>query len=466
MFEDEDVAGIPEDPLGICTVEDVLMQRLLDSTSPRPDPLDRLEEANRRATRFAAERLEALDELRLEEEARSGASWTEPDALAWRSFRAEVAAALQVHERTAQSMLDLARQLVHVFPATLAALRSALFTERHARILAEESVGLPEELLETYEQRLLPHAERLVPSRFERLARTVRESLDSEASIERHREAVLQRRTAVERAADGMAWYGAYLSAEDVVGAAAVVTGIARGLQRDGDTRTLAQIEADVFRDLLIDGSGVIPPVESGQQPQPSPRARRCVVPEVFVHIPLPTALGVSDDPALLEGFGVIDAETARQLADTVPGWVQVLTAPETGEIRSFGGEMRRPPKPLRRKLRVRDEVCRFVGCTRAAAYCDLDHTVAWEEHGTSVENNLAHLCRGHHRLKHGTPWGVIQAPVGGTLTWTSPRGKVYQSRSAPTLPPSTWRRRTGGALLVQQEWLTPGMQAGDQPPF
>src|SRR3712207_8272050 len=43
------------------------------------------------------------------------------------------------------------------------------------------------------------------------------------------------------------------------------------------------------------------------------------------------------------------------------------------------------------------------------SAVCDIDHTRAWAEDGVTVEDNLAHLCRGHHRLKHGSRWRMRQ---------------------------------------------------------
>ena len=48
---------------------------------------------------------------------------------------------------------------------------------------------------------------------------------------------------------------------------------LARSLVVDGEDRTLAQIEADVFRDLLIDAAGVVAPTEAeaGAGPVASP---------------------------------------------------------------------------------------------------------------------------------------------------------------------------------------------------
>src|SRR3954469_19892899 len=123
MFEDDGTGWVPEDPLDPAVFDELFLAEVAG-----PPPLiDRLTESSSRATILAAERFEFLDRLRLEEEARTGASWSQPDALEWRSLRAEVAAALRIHERSAQAQLDLARQLVHVFPATLRGLFGSEF---------------------------------------------------------------------------------------------------------------------------------------------------------------------------------------------------------------------------------------------------------------------------------------------------------------------------------------------------
>jgi len=417
--------------------------------------VDRIAERTTMETVFFAEKLEFIDDLRLRAETETGAHWSDPDSLDWRSLRAEIAAAAQVHERTAQSLLDLARALLHRFPATFHGLRYGGLTQRHARIVVEQAVGLPEELSTEYEARLLPFAEKLVPSRFEKLAAKVRASLSPEAMAERHREALAGRRMAIDPAGDGMAWLGVYGPAEKIIGGAAAVTGIAKTLVgTPGETRTLSQIEADVFLDLITDAAGITAPTVDGEQPAASPAARRGVRAEVFVHVPVLTAMGKSSEPADLEGYGPIDAETARELAGTATGWIRLLTDPETATVLSFGQKVYKVPSALRRYLVVRDEVCRFVGCTRAAKYCDVDHTVPWVEDGETIASNLAHLCRGHHRLKGSGRWKVAHDPGGtGVLTWTSWTGRTYTSEPAVRLRPPRKQGPVVSKLLAQTEW-------------
>jgi hypothetical protein len=112
----------------------------------------------------------------------------------------------------------------------------------------------------------------------------------------------------------------------------------------------------------------------------------------------------------------------------------RLLTHPHTGAALALGRETYVVPADLRAFLRLRDETCRFPGCSRRAGRCDVDHTVADVSGGPTDATNLAHLCRSHHRLKHDTRWAVRQAGLDGTLTWTAPSGQEHTTRPALTL--------------------------------
>jgi len=145
----------------------------------------------------------------------------------------------------------------------------------------------------------------------------------------------------------------------------------------------------------------------------------------VLVTVPVLTLLGSSEEPANLEGYGPIDAETARWLAARAPSFMRLLTHPETGVVLSLGRTRYAVPRDLRTWLRVRDGTCRFPGCSRAARVCEVDHTDDWQFGGETRHDNLAHLCKSHHHLKHHTGW-VVEQRGGGVLEWTSPLGKKY----------------------------------------
>lgn len=158
--------------------------------------------------------------------------------------------------------------------------------------------------------------------------------------------------------------------------------------------------------------------------------------------VPVMTLLGRSEEPGHLEGYGPIDAETARDLAARAPSFRRLLTHPETGVVLSVGRQSYAVPADLRSWLRIRDETCRFPGCNRRAERCDIDHITPWQMGGTTDHRNLIHLCRHHHRVKHETAWSVSpSAPLrstdlfarSGDVTWTSPAGRTYVDH--PALP-------------------------------
>jgi hypothetical protein len=281
----------------------------------------------------------------------------------------------------------------------------------------------------------LPYARNLTAAKFERKIRTLRERANPDTILERHVRAVSHREVVLEPTRDGMAWLSAYLPAVDALGAFNRISELAANLQGPDEVRTLTQLRADVFRDLLIDGQTCA----DGRCGDDGQRGRKAhgaaasggaahrVTAKVFVTVPVLTLLGRDDLPATLDGYGPIDPVTARKLAGHAPSFIRLLTHPETGAVLSVGRDSYRVPRDLKNWLQVRDVTCRFPGCSRHAARCEIDHTQDWANDGHTRHDNLAHLCKSHHILKHKTDWQVAQARDGtGTLTWTSPAGRDY----------------------------------------
>ena len=200
------------------------------------------------------------------------------------------------------------------------------------------------------------------------------------------------------------------------------------------DDRTMDELRADILADLVLTSS----PSAHGEGD-----ALSMIRAHVQVTVPVLTAAGQSDEPALLAGYGPIDRETAQQLAAGAPGWDRVMFHPHTGA--TLAVDRYRPSAELRRFLRVRDERCRFPGCTQRPWRCDLDHTLDHALGGETRECNLAHFCRRHHTVKHATGWKVRQLGH-GTLEWISLTGRRYIDRppSLVQFVPSRQRQFTG----------------------
>ena len=193
------------------------------------------------------------------------------------------------------------------------------------------------------------------------------------------------------------------------------------------DRRTLDEMRADIFADLLL----ATDPVAHNN----GPTGARLIRATVQITVPVLALVGDAAmspfESPTLQGIGPIDAETARILTAGAPGVDRILTHPVTGAVLAV--DRYRPNEDLRRHLSVRDEHCRFPGCRMSVRRCDVDHTIDHALGGPTSAENLAHLCRRHHTLKHQTAWTVRRRP-GGLLEWTSPTGRVYIDRPVSTV--------------------------------
>ncbi|HEV7566778.1 MAG TPA: DUF222 domain-containing protein, partial [Microbacteriaceae bacterium] len=86
----------------------------------------------------------------------------------WRALRAELAAALKIPERTAETQLVVSESLVHDLPGTLVALTAGEISYRHAQIMVDHTAGLDGETRAALESTSLPYARNLTAAKFER----------------------------------------------------------------------------------------------------------------------------------------------------------------------------------------------------------------------------------------------------------------------------------------------------------
>jgi hypothetical protein len=66
-----------------------------------------------------------------------------------------------------------------------------------------------------------------------------------------------------------------------------------------------------------------------------------------------------------------------------------------------------------RAALAVRDDGCVFPDCGRPLSWCEGHHLVHWVEGGPTDLDNLALVCRQHHRAVHEGGWQLIRGPDG-----------------------------------------------------
>lgn len=322
----------------------------------------------------------------------------------------ELAAALSWPRWQASRRLADAEALTTRLPATMAALDSGSIAPATADGLCRTTaqVGDPAVVHAVEEKALGAHPAALTSAQIRSRARRAVAELDRHQA-DRHLRAAKERRVTLVPQDDGMAGLWALLPAEDAVAIRDRLTTLARDAASD-DTRTVDQRRADAFVDLLLG--------------TPAQRDVR-----VNLTVPIDTALG-GNSPAELAGYGPIDADTARRLAADAT-WRRILTEERTGAVVDVGRSTYRPPAALADLVTARDGRCVFPGCTYPAESCDLDHTVSWQDGGSTSAGNLGALCRHHHRLKHEKAWQLEQ-PTPGHFRWTSPTGRRYTTGSSP----------------------------------
>ncbi|MFB8370518.1 DUF222 domain-containing protein [Pseudarthrobacter sp. NPDC055928] len=334
----------------------------------------------------------------------------------------------------------------------------------------------------------------LVPSRFRAKARTWRERHHPVSIEKRHARSVLDRRLEYVPDRDGMAWLSAYLPADQAAGIWNRTTATARTLQGPAETRTMTQLRADIAAQLLLsagftpsspaagstdtapgnsagtcsvsvnggvarstsdgtrtstgfsDGTatssndvvaGGVPAADSANASDvaagqvPSPAA------QVLVTVPVFALMGLTDEPADLDGYGPIPASMARKLvADGSSSFRRILVDPRDGAPLEIGRQSYRIPAAMRQWLRMRDGKCPFPGCNNQSLDNEADHILAWAHGGTTGASNLGQLCRKHHRLKHTTTWAPTGACKDKPPGWTSPTGRHYPSEHHDWEPP------------------------------
>uniref|UniRef100_UPI0003689B47 HNH endonuclease signature motif containing protein n=1 Tax=Arthrobacter sp. 135MFCol5.1 TaxID=1158050 RepID=UPI0003689B47 len=277
---------------------------------------------------------------------------------------------------------------------------------------------------------------------------------------------------------DGMAWLSLYLPGDTACAIWNRSTATARGLQNPDEPRTLTQLRADVAASLLLGarlqptttpngrtslslGAGTSP--TGGTEPPHQPDTCRATGPgsftdagtagglgkiptpraDVLVTVPVFSLLGLTDEPAVLDGFGPVPASMARKLvAGGAESFYRVLVDPRDGAPLEIGRTRYRLPETIKQWIRLRDGTCTFPGCTNHTPDNDTDHLNPWHHGGTTGTHNLAQLCPRHHRLKHHSTWTPDPATKNKPPGWTSPTGRHYkpeQHDPQPThWPPGT----------------------------
>ncbi|MGZ0067544.1 DUF222 domain-containing protein, partial [Microbacterium arborescens] len=217
--------------------------------------------------------------------------------MALRGIAAELAGVFVTTDRTLQRRIDEARDLVENYPVTMAAWEAGRIVRGHVRVIQEVGCLVPVAERAEFERVAVERCEGERPNRVLEALRMIAERMHPRTFTERHEEAAAGRCVRVQTGADGMSDLIATLptviadgivdrltrQAREIINARAqadAAAGVAEGRAdapdagadgnggapdadttiRDGssfvdDARTIDQVRADVFSDLLLAGT-------------------------------------------------------------------------------------------------------------------------------------------------------------------------------------------------------------------
>jgi hypothetical protein len=425
-------------------------------------------------------------------------------ATPWTSFRQEVAVARQVSGQAAAAELRIAMRLTSVLPHTLRLLESGRISVLRARVFVTELEPLTDETAVQLDCELAERMATLAPWRIKDEVRRAGLALDPDSAAVRNAAATAERDVVLDPLPDGQACVAVTGPAVPLTRWYATLDARARALRQSGDARTLAALRFDLATaatpclthapadsaavgGATTDGAtsagattdGAMIDGAAGRRPSGVEAAaldcRMSRPVQAVVVVPVETALGLSNEPAWLDGYGWMDAPSARLLLPDAELRELCVDGP-TGQVLDLAARDVRPPptpdgvrkalvdmvtgetvmtdvgwrvepehdpsEPLRELLGLRDRACDGPTQPRSRrATCDLDHDRP-HPHGPTAAWNLVSRSRRTHQLKH-YGWTATRSPVG--TTWTSPAGQVVAVPAHVRPAPGVDADRCGG---------------------
>jgi hypothetical protein len=392
-----------------------------------------------------------------------------------------IGAALGTSFTAGQQLIDAAYFTADV-PRAAAMLSAGAIDVPRLKVMARElaPVGYQSADDQQFVDQMVQDAAELTPRKLESRLRTAVMARIPNGESETHHREVKNRSIWINRKPAGMASLCAYLTADEAQLAYQALNAHAWRMHDDSlkaeenceaaDGKSFDNFRADalmqVMRDLQMDlltrkpretsspcctaTVGRASSAVEDAEPGPTSRRARMMDPaRVMLHLYMQasTLAGLDHQPATLLGYGPIEADQARRLAENA-ALTRILTDPFSGEIKAVDLASYRVPKVLRMAVQARDRSCVFPACDVPAFDTQIDHI---DPHpfarrlekalatGRTTFSNLQSLCLRHHYLKTHGGW-MIQSTSGARLEWISPTGHSYRRNADWGPPPDFWR--------------------------
>ncbi len=224
---------------------------------------------------------------------------------------------------------------------------------------------------------------------------------------------------------DGMVRIEAVLHPDEAAVLWAAIERCARDASAEAPGATGATVRFDRADGLVAMGQAVV----RGERSERTPvEVILTVTRDALASDAVPTE-NPADRLGCLADGGYVSAEGARRLCCDA-GVVEVV-ADDTGQPLSVGRKTRTIPAPIKRALLVRDQTCRFPGCTDRR-FLDGHHIQHWADGGETALDNLVIMCSRHHRFVHEHGYRVELR--GGVPVFSNHHGVVVHA--TPPRPP------------------------------
>ncbi|MFC8302363.1 DUF222 domain-containing protein [Specibacter sp. NPDC057265] len=312
------LAGLPDFPVPSASTEDRGSSRLGGVRGLLDDCAEALAALGVHRNRCAAllvvlvERLQAA--ARVEGAVLGLDAWQRQTQMM--GIRAEVAGLLTITEAVAGKLMDHAGTLVHHLPATMKIFSEGGLGWEQAVVIAEETTvlrdtGHPQSVIDAFEQVLLGKAEGCAGPSFRDKARRARERTYPDSIAAKTRRAFKDRSLRVGRGQDGMSWLTLFGPSPTVAAIFSQCTTTAQAAQGPHESRTLAQLRADVAAALLLgqtmDENHIHTPptpVPEPAEPTPAPAEAGPGAPAESAETATDTGTDTDTDTDLGAGFG------------------------------------------------------------------------------------------------------------------------------------------------------------------
>ena len=362
---------------------------------------------------------------------------------------AEFAAAVGLATESGKAYLGEAVELRYRLPKVWVRVRAGDLVAWKARRIARATILLSPEAAGFVDRHVAPVAHRV---RLAQLDRLIEEAIGRfmPEETERRRKAAADGRSftigTAQTTLQGTADVWGTLDAADALDLDAAVSAGADALKQLGSTESLdvrrAQAVGALARrqlslDLNSDTDDTDDSDDDREQGNAQPRKPRQVV--LYVHLAEAAIRGEAG------GFGRCENTRTPVTAEQIRDWcanpdAEVVIKPVIDLDAHHHVEAYEVPDRIVQQSILINHTCVFPWCTRSARSCDHDHIEPYDRGGPTCSDNIAPLCRKHHRLKtHG---GWTYTPIeAGTFLWTSPHGYTYLRDRSGTLDVSRDRR-------------------------